>query len=263
MGLKGNGFLEGEHVTTRPTKDRVRSTTGDFLFKRTQRAFREVMAYYHVDTAIRHVHGLGFTTLFRKPMKLKVHGYRDDNSEYDPDTKMITFGTGGVDDAEDAEVILHEFGHAIQDAQVPYFGESDEGGAMGEGFGDFFAASFFHDKKPARMRPTVFNWNAISYSQEDPPHERRLDLRLGMDDWANEVHDDGQIWSACLWKLRTLLGQRRTERIVIASHELCARDSSFADGAHAILTANERLYRNRDRKAIRAIFERRRIIPPK
>jgi hypothetical protein len=37
---------------------------------------------------------------------------------------------GGVDDAEDADVILHEYGHAIQDNQVPGFGSSLEAGAM-------------------------------------------------------------------------------------------------------------------------------------
>ena len=36
---------------------------------------------------------------------------------------MISTGTGGVDDAEDPEVIWHEYGHAIQDDQVPGCGE--------------------------------------------------------------------------------------------------------------------------------------------
>jgi hypothetical protein len=34
-------------------------------------------------------------------------------------------------------VIVHELGHAIQDDQVPGFGNSEEGGAMDEGFGDY------------------------------------------------------------------------------------------------------------------------------
>ena len=43
------------------------------------------------------------------------------------------FGKGGVDDAEDAEVIWHEYGHAIQDAQVPGFGAGHEAGVDGRG----------------------------------------------------------------------------------------------------------------------------------
>ncbi|MBK8497908.1 MAG: M36 family metallopeptidase [Flavobacteriales bacterium] len=264
QGLKKKGVLDGQFVTTRPTKDRVRSADGHFLFRRTQRAFREVMAYYHLDTAIRYLEGLGFTGLFKRPLKVKVHGTRVDNSWFDTGTRTITFGTGGVDDPEDAEVILHELGHAVQEAQLPGFGESNEGWAMGEGFGDFLAASYFHDKKPARLRDTVFNWNAMPTSEADPPHERRLDAKLKYpDDMAEDEHDNGPIWSACLWELRALLGRRRCERVVIASHHLCERDALFADGAHAILTANERLYNDRGRTAIRTLFERRGIIKPK
>src|SRR3712207_7035090 len=40
-----------------------------------------------------------------------------------PFTKNVTFGNGGVDDAEDADIILHELGHAIHDNQVPGWGE--------------------------------------------------------------------------------------------------------------------------------------------
>jgi zinc metalloprotease ZmpB len=43
-------------------------------------------------------------------------------------------GKGGVDDAEDAEAILHEYGHAIHFSQKVSF--DGEGGAISEGFGD-------------------------------------------------------------------------------------------------------------------------------
>jgi len=52
-----------------------------------------------------------------------------------------------MDDAEDGETVLHEFGHAIQDAICPDFGQSPEAAAMGEGFGDYFAGSFFAAKR--------------------------------------------------------------------------------------------------------------------
>ena len=48
--------------------------------------------------------------------------FRDDNSFYSPATRRIKYGSGGVDDAEDADVILHEYGHAMQDDQVRGFG---------------------------------------------------------------------------------------------------------------------------------------------
>ncbi len=46
------------------------------------------------------------------------------------------------DDAEDADVILHEYCHAVLDEQVPGFGLNWSTCPIAEGFGDFFAACF-------------------------------------------------------------------------------------------------------------------------
>ena len=64
-----------------------------------------------------------------------------------PSDKDLTFGTGGVDDAEDAEIILHEYGHAIQDDQLAGFGASSEGKAMGEGLWRLSGGQLFLQRK--------------------------------------------------------------------------------------------------------------------
>ena len=149
--LKKSGYIEGPYVTTKTTRNRIKRKNNDFRFKRTDRAFKEVMVYFHIDTLQRYLQELGFDNVLNHPIPVNIDGQSDDNSHYSPSDKDLTFGTGGVDDAEDAEIILHEYGHAIQDDQVPGFGQSSEGGAMGEGFGDFLAASFFSDVKPKNM----------------------------------------------------------------------------------------------------------------
>lgn len=42
-------------------------------------------------------------------------GEYDDNSYYNTANGELTFGIGGVDDGEDADVIIHELGHGIHD----------------------------------------------------------------------------------------------------------------------------------------------------
>jgi Zn-dependent metalloprotease len=260
--LKKSGFIEGPFVTTKTTKNRIKRTNRDFRFKRTDRAFKEVMVYFHIDRLQRHLQSLGFNNVLNHPIPVNIDGQRDDNSHYSPSDKDLTFGTGGVDDAEDAEIILHEYGHAIQDDQVPGFGASDEGGAMGEGFGDFLAASFFSDVKPKEMKPTVGNWDATAYSGDEPPYLRRLDSNKKYPkDIDGEVHDDGEIWSACLWELRGALGRQAAEKLVIAHHFLLTRDSKFEDGANALITADKNLNKGANEKVIRDIFVRRGILP--
>jgi Zn-dependent metalloprotease len=260
--LKSGGFLDGPFVTTKATKKRVKRTNRDFRFKRQDRAFKEVMVYFHIDRVQRHIQSLGFKNVLNHPIPVNIDGQRDDNSHYSPSDKDLTFGTGGVDDAEDADIILHEYGHAIQDDQVPGFGASDEGGAMGEGFGDFWAASFFSDAKPKEMKATVGNWDATAYSGDEPPNLRRLDSNKKYPkDLSGEVHDDGEIWSACLWELRNTLGRTTIERLVIAHHFLLSRDAGFQDGANALITADKNLNKGKNETAIREVFIRRGILP--
>lgn len=261
-GVDGSGHLDGPFVSTANTPNRSKQDDGKFLFKRADQAFKEVMVYFHIDRVQRYIQELGFTNVLNKPIKVNIKGRTDDNSDYSPLTKALRFGIGGVDDAEDAEIILHEYGHAIQDDQVSGFGASDEGGAMGEGFGDYLAASFFADLKPARLQPCVGSWDAVSYSGDDPPSLRRLDSNKKYPrDLHGEVHDDGEIWSACLWELRAALGGRVADKLVIAHHFLLTPQSGFEDAAKALLTTDQQLNQGRNLAVIRDIFVRRGILP--
>jgi Zn-dependent metalloprotease len=260
--LNGSGVLDGPFVSTRTTLNRVQRTSHQFLFTRGDRGFKEVMAYFHIDRVQRYIQDLGFNNILNHAIEVNIDGTTDDNSFYSPTTKSLTFGTGGVDDAEDAEIILHEYGHAIQDNQVPGFGASAEAGAMGEGFGDFLAASFFADVKPQALRPTLGNWDAVAYSGAEPPCLRRLDSNKKYPkDIRGEVHDDGEIWSACLWEIRGALGRKAAERLVLAHHFLLTRDAKFEDAAKALITADQQLNQGRNETLIRDVFVRRGILP--
>ena len=269
-GLDGSGTLSGEHVTTAPTRaPRIRRTDLRFMVASHERGFEEVMVYYHVDAACRYLESLGYSgprRIFDQPVRANVNGTRDDNSWYSPTDRLLTFGTGYIDDAEDAETILHEFGHAIQDAICPDFGQSKEAAAMGEGFGDYFAASRCEAKKPERYSATVMSWDGLLMGladRLDPPCLRRLDSGLTYADFdpQGDEHDNGQAWSATLWEVRKLLGAEKADRIILESHFQLDGFTTFARGARAILDADRNLEKGRNAMALTAIFRRRRIGP--
>ena len=260
--LDGNGMLDGDFVSTRPTSNRVQSANGKFLFKRGQKAFNEVMVYYHIDRVQHYIQQLGFDNINNRQIEVDVNGTTDDNSFYSPTTKSLTFGTGGVDDAEDADIILHEYGHSIQDDQVPGFGPSGEARAMGEGFGDYLAGSYFADLKSDKLRPCVGSWDATSYSGDDPPNLRRLDSNKRYPkDIVGEEHDDGEIWSACLWELRSAVGRRTGDILVLAHHFQISRSASFEDAANALILVDKQLNSGANETEIRDIYVRRGIFP--
>jgi hypothetical protein len=268
-GLRASGYLDGRRVTTRLTSQRLRRRSRDFRCASHESGFEEAMVYYHVDCAIRYLEELGYRgrrAIFRAPLEANVRGTQEDNSWYSPATRALTFGTGWIDDAEDAETVLHEFGHAIQDAITPDFGQSPEAAAMGEGFGDYFAGSFFAEKKPRRYRNAVMTWDGLLIGLAEgtnPPCLRLLNSKATYDDFRprRDEHDNGVIWSATLWDIRSALGREVADTIIVESHFQLDGFTTFARAARAIIDADTNLHRGRHIPALRRIFKRRRIAP--
>ena len=122
--LDGTGFLRGDWaVIIGETGNPAYSPTNTFLFNRSQDEFEQVMAYYWITEAQKYIQFLGFRTvgpLRRSTTSRSGSGSTStgiDNSFATTHKDEIRLGKGGVDDAEDGEVILHEYGHAIHFAQ--------------------------------------------------------------------------------------------------------------------------------------------------
>ena len=271
--LPASGTLKGSRVTTAPTKDRLRRPGLNFECNSHEPGFEEVMAYFHLDAAIRYVERLGFRgqrAIFREPLPVDARATREDNSWYLPGSRSLGFGTGAVDDAEDAETILHEFGHALQDAICPDFGQSPQAAAMGEGFGDYFAASFFADKKEGRggIPPAaVMSWDGIFFDRPAgaPPCVRRVDSDITYESFNHgrdaDEHDNGEIWSATLWDVRHAVGRRVADTIIIESHFQLDGFTTFARGARAILDADRNLFGGAHLAPLKRVFRKRGIGP--
>jgi hypothetical protein len=141
--LDGSGTLTGTYAkVVSETGKPARNTGSGFIYTRDQDQFEQVMGYYWVTQAQLYIQSLGFGTTLpavnRRRQLLRINQFGGDNSIYRDGTKKltITLGRGGVDDGEDAEVIVHEYGHSVQDDQVPGFGSSPEAGAIGEAFSE-------------------------------------------------------------------------------------------------------------------------------
>ena len=126
--------------------------------------FLQQMAYYHIDTAQRHLRQLGFVqdkAIHYQPMVIDAQGSSNDQSAYSFYQNRILLGIGGRPDAQDADVIWHEYAHSITHFINP-FEIGGDSGAIGEGFADFFAgAHSYRDEQGKIFEPDVmFNWDA-------------------------------------------------------------------------------------------------------
>ena len=212
--LDGSGYLRGDWANiVSETGPAAFSATNTFFFGRNDDRFEHVMAYYWVTEAQKYIRSLGFGTsrrpINRESLDIRINQYGVDNSFSTDKFDELRFGKGGVDDAEDADVILHEYGHAMQDSQqTPFgFGPSEESGAIGEGFADYWAVTVTNVIAPTPDPACVADWDSVSYTSTVPHCLRRLDTNLRYPrDLDGEVHDDGQVWSRALWDIETRSG---------------------------------------------------------
>ena len=269
--LDGSGFLSGDYAkVVSETGNPAFSPTNTFMYTRRQDEFEQVMAYYWVTEAQKYIHSLGFGETRRainnRPQSLRINQLGADNSfATDHPKNELRFGKGGVDDAEDAEVILHEYGHAIHFSQNFSFA-SEEAGAISEGFADYWAVTVSDVVDRAlgvpqlEPLPCVADWDSTSYTSTVPHCLRRVDLDLHYPaDLNGEVHHDGQIWSRALWDIRQGLGNVKADTIILTG-SFDFPGTSMPDLATSTVAAAQQIYGTTEANVVRQAFVDRGIL---
>jgi zinc metalloprotease ZmpB len=270
--LDGSGNLSGDYaVVVSETGNPAFSPTNTFRYTRHQDEFEQVMAYYWVTEAQKYIHSLGFGESRRpidnRPQAVRINQFGQDNSfATDHPKDELRFGKGGVDDAEDAEVILHEYGHAIHFAQNFSFA-SEQAGAISEGFGDYWAVTVADvvskslgvpEREPL---PCVADWDSTSYTSAVPHCLRRVDTNLHYPaDLNGEVHHDGQIWSRALWDIRQALGNVKADTTILQG-SFDFPGTTMPDLANRTVAAAQQIYGTAAAKAVTKAFTDRGILP--
>jgi hypothetical protein len=256
----GSGYLRGAFADVSGTTSPAFSPSLQFAYGRTDERFEQVMAYYAVTKAQEYIQSLGFTNVNDEPQRLKADKWGQDNSAYYPNYDTIKFGKGGVDDAEDIEVIWHEYGHAIQDDQVRGYGTTLESGSIGEGFGDYWAFTMSVGNNP-RDPACIADWDSTSYADGPPFCLRRVDTDLHWpENDGGEVHRNGRLWSRALYDIHRALGRTVADRIVLESQFLYTPDESFAAASNAAIATAQQLYGKKAAKTVHDAFAARGFI---
>ena len=232
------------------------SRNGKFPVNRSVANFEHVMVYFHIDRNQRYIQNtLGINNNWNAAIPVDGHGLTDDNSFHC--NGILAFGDGGVDDAEDADVVLHEYGHALQ-ANATGGRFSSAGGharAMGEGFGDYWA---YQARIGGTYGPCFAEWDGQGTCL------RRVDKNKKFPrDIVGESHKDGEIWSRGLSDLLRKIGRTKANKIILKSHFLVpAANLTFSKGLTALVDADEALFAGANKQDICAALTDRGIGAP-
>ncbi|MDK9700975.1 MAG: T9SS type A sorting domain-containing protein [bacterium] len=209
-----------------------------FRYTRSPSGFEDVHVYAHIDSAQRWIQYLGFNNIQHTSMQIDPHGLNgDDNSYFLPSSNRIAYGEGGVDDAEDVDVVWHEYGHSIQYSQVSNWG-GGEAGSLGEGFGDYWAGSYSASISSFR-REWVYNWDGHNTYWDGRVLNSTMVYPANM---GGSIHENGQIWSRALMDIWDSCGREVTDKIVLQGQFAVGYGVTYPTLANAILNADLTLY---------------------
>lgn len=210
-----------------------------FNYNRSDDAFEAVNTYYHIDASMRYLNetlGLNIMPIqYSGGARFDPHGLGGaDNSHYSSATGEVAFGEGGVDDAEDSDVVHHELGHGLHDWVTG--GSLSQVNGLSEGSGDYWAQSYnrsidsWTDTDPAYHY--VFRWDGHNEFWNG-----RVTNYPGIypDDLVGQIHTDGQIWATCNMSVWDAIGKEQLDTAFWDGLGMTNSTTNQEDAANAVL----------------------------
>lgn len=260
----GTFSLENDYVAIQefslPSTQPVTSTTPEFNYTRSQSGFEDANAFYHITAYQNYIQSLDFNDIVNYQIAVDVHALNGgDNSNFNPgfNPPRLQFGEGGVDDAEDADVIIHEYGHAIMHSAAPGTNNGTERRALDEAVGDYFASSYSRALNSNRWQD-VFTWDGHN---EYWPGRSTVSGDHYPEDLNNNIYTDADIWSATLMQIWGDIGREATDAIMIQAGYSFSSNMTMTQAAELFLQADTLLFNGANFTPIRQRMFDRGLIP--
>ena len=213
-----------------------------FSYDRSQSGFEDINAFYHLCNERNYILSLGFNSLVNQPLYIDPHAHKGgDQSSFDESTTpdQLLFGQGGIDDAEDADVLVHEFGHFVSANAAPLSNNGQERKAVDEGFGDYLAASYSKSINTYNWSK-VFNWDGNNGTWQGRTAE--TSKHYPEDYKGISMHRDGEMWSSTLMQINADLGRKLTDSLVFQALFAQSTNTTMVDAAINLIDADTALF---------------------
>lgn len=223
-------------VTTAPV-----SAAPSFDYGRGDDSFEFVNVFYHLNQYQEYIQSLGFNNIVNYQISVDPHGLNGaDNSNFNSafNPPRLTFGDGGVDDAEDADVIIHEYGHAIMHSAAPGTNSGTERRTLDEANGDYLAASYSRSFSEYGW-DRVYTWDGHN---EFWPGRSAVSGKHYPENMVSNIYTDADMWSATIMQIWGDVGREIADACLLQSAYSYAADMTMTDAAMLYIQADELLF---------------------
>ena len=158
--------------------------------------------------------------------------------------QMFLFEGPQRDGAMDGDVIAHEYGHGLSGRLIANgnLGSTVQTGALGEGWSDITDASKWDDPVIGEYVTGNATTGIRNYSMASSPLKYSSLCTIG---GGCEVHNDGEIWTAAFWDMRTALvarypatGKTFAFQLIVDGMKNTAANPTFLSARDGILAAD-------------------------
>jgi len=241
----GQFFLEGPYAEIQdfeaPNKGLFNQASSAFNFNRQQDGFEAVNVYYHIDKSMRYINETLGVTLspyqYTTGVRVDPSGLNgSDQSYYLSGSGRLAFGEGCVDDAEDADVILHELAHGLHDWTTN--GGLSQVNGLSEGCGDYWANSYKRSlgqwSASDVERNWVFGWDGHNTCWPGRTTAYAGQYPAGL---IGQIHTDGQMWATTLMEIWEDIGREKTDKAFLVGLMMTNGSTGQEDAAIAVRQA--------------------------
>lgn len=223
-----------------PSQIPFASKVANFNFTRSQSQFREFNCLYHIEAYREYLKSIGlpFNSMFQVEVDPTAYqGFDQSRFDYSGEKPGLFFGTGGVPDAEDADVIVHEYTHAINYFIAPNTTNGNQRLAVEEANCDVMSCFYSKNISTYQWRD-IFSWDG---------HNEFWDGRDGStdykypDDLSSDFYESSLIWSSMLNDIGEDIGRDALTRILFNSVYSYANNINMQQAANLFLQSDSLL----------------------
>jgi hypothetical protein len=239
-----------------PSQNLFRSTAANFDFNRNNSVFREMNCLYHIEAFRKYLAQIGLPFTDLAPINLDPTAYSGQDQSrfsYSLDKPALFIGTGGVPEAEDADVIIHEYTHYLNYYIAPNTINGNQRLAVEEANCDFMAC--MHSKAASNFNwRRIFNWDGFNefWSGRDGNSNNTYPKDVSTDFYRTSL-----IWSSMLNDISEDVGRDVLTRLLLQSVYSYANDMSMQDAVNLLVQADSLLYGYGNLSKLRANMETR------
>lgn len=245
-----------------PVQPIVTSSVPFFEYSRSHYGFEEVNAYYHITNAQKNLVSMGFDLVdYKIEVDANALGGQD-NSMFSTATNppRLFFGEGGVDDAEDADVVIHEYYHAVSNSANGGTNFGSERQCLDEAIGDYFGCSYSHSIDPFKWE-NVFTWDGHNQYWSGRRGDNPMNKTYPVSFANGNIYAHTDLYVCALMEIYFAIGRFKTDQLITESLYGYFSNMTFTDAALLVVQADSAYNAGVNVPVIWRIFYDKGILP--